>query len=60
MKRSGDGKTMVDLETLGRLRMTADCGEDENDAFELTPGTDDKRFLLSQLPAAECPAYHDW
>ncbi|MDH4987555.1 hypothetical protein QEZ47_18940 [Aminobacter anthyllidis] len=59
VKRSGDGKIMVDLEALGRLRMTVDCGEDE-DGIEVTSGADDKRFLLSKLPDAECPAYDDW
>lgn len=60
VKRSGDGQILVDLEAVGRLRMTADCGEDEDNAFELTPGKDDKRFLLSKAPDAECPAYDDW
>lgn len=60
VKRNGADKVLVDLEALGRLRMTLDCGEDEADAFELTPGADDKRFLLSKMPQAECPAYDDW
>lgn len=60
VKRSGDGNILVDLEAVGRLRMTSDCGEDEDNAFELTSGADDKRFLLSRLPDAECPAYDDW
>lgn len=60
VKRSGDGKILVDLEAVGRLRMTSDCGEDGDSAFELTSGTDDKRFLLSRRPDAECPAYDDW
>lgn len=59
VKRSGDGKIMVDLEAMGRLRMTADCG-DEEDGVELTSGADDRRFLLSKIPQAECPAYDDW
>ncbi|WP_269931457.1 hypothetical protein [Aminobacter sp. HY435] len=60
VKRNDAGKILVDLEAIGRLRMTADCGEDEDNAFELTSGTDDKRFLLSQVPDSECPAYDDW
>jgi hypothetical protein len=59
VKRSG-GKILVDLETLGRLRMTSDCDEDEDGGVELSSGVDDKRFLLSKLPASECPAYDNW
>lgn len=60
VKRTDGGKVLVDLESLGRLRMTLGCGEDEADSIELTPGKDDKRFLLSRLPDAECPAYDSW
>ncbi|MBB6465462.1 hypothetical protein [Aminobacter carboxidus] len=60
VKRNGDGKIMLDLEALGRLRMTSDCGEGEEGGIELSSGADDKRFLLSKLPASECPAYDDW
>ncbi len=53
-------KVLVDLESMGRLRMTLGCGEDETDTFELSSGEDDKRFLLSRIPDAECPAYDSW
>ena len=48
-KSKVDGKIMVDIEAMGRLRIAADCGEEE-DGVELTSGTDDKYFLLSKIP----------
>lgn len=60
VSRTGDaGKILVDLTTAGRLRMTVSCDEEE-DAVELTPGEDDKTFLLTETPPAECPVYEDW
>lgn len=60
VKHAGDGRILVDLQSIGRLRMTLDCGEDEENSVELTPGADDKRFLLSRLLDAECPTYDNW
>ncbi|AMS40280.1 hypothetical protein AA2016_1346 [Aminobacter aminovorans] len=60
VKRSVGGKIVVDLEALGRLRMTSDCGEDEEGGVELLSGADDKRFLLSKQASSECPAYDNW
>jgi hypothetical protein len=52
-------RILVDLEQMGRIRMSLDCGEDE-DAIELTAGEDDKSFLLTRQPDAACPVYEDW
>ena len=61
VSRTGDaGNILVDLRTVGRLRMTLGCGDEEEDAVELTPGEDDNTFLLTETPAAECPVYEDW
>lgn len=51
---------LVDLKATGRLRMTLGCDADEEDALELTPGADDKSFLLAAVPVASCPLYEDW
>lgn len=56
--RRDGGKILVDLAEMGRLRMTAGC--DESDAVELTPGEDDKNFLLSKAAESSCPVYEDW
>ena len=52
------GQLMIDLAATGGIRMTTSC--DDEESVELLPGRDDKRFLLTQLPADRCPAYDDW
>lgn len=52
------GQLMIDLAATGGIRMTTSC--DDEEGVELQPGRDDKRFLLTQLPADRCPAYDDW
>lgn len=57
-KTAGPGQLLVDLEATGRIRMSLGCGE--GDGVDLEPGLDDKRFLLTQLPADRCPGYEQW
>lgn len=58
--RDRPDQLLVDLSASGRIRMTSDCGEDEENAVELEPGEDDRTFLLTKTAEADCPAYDDW
>ena len=55
-----DGSLLVEFGDSRGIRMTAGCGEDENDFVMLEPGKDDKSFRLARVPDAQCPAYADW
>jgi hypothetical protein len=55
-----DGSLLVEFGDSRGIRMTAGCGEDEDDFVMLEPGKDDKAFRLARLPDAQCPAYADW
>ncbi len=54
------GRLLVDLEAVGRLRMTLFCDGGEEDSVDLLPGEDDKAFLLEPIRMESCPAYDDW
>ena len=59
MIRKGTGQgLLIDLETTGRIRMGEGC--DDEEGIDLEPGVDDKVFLLTQVPAANCPSYDEW
>lgn len=60
-RRDGD-QLLVDFGAFWGIRMSDACGEadGEEEAFELKPGRDDKEFLLTKAPAADCPAYEEW
>lgn len=49
---------LIDLAATGRIRL-GDCGGEEN-AVDLTPGADDRTFLLARLAPAVCPRYETW
>jgi hypothetical protein len=49
---------LVDLAATGRIRLD-NCGGEEN-SVELTPGADDRTFLLTRTSAAACPRYEAW
>jgi hypothetical protein len=55
-----DGSLLVEFGDSRGIRMTAGCGEDEDDFVMLEPGKDDKAFRLARVPDAQCPAYADW
>jgi hypothetical protein len=55
-----DGSLLVEFGDSRGIRMTAGCGEDEDDFVMLEPGKDDKSFRLARVPDAQCPAYADW
>ncbi len=58
-----DNRVLINFGDYGRIRMAESCGEEEPDeaaGVDLEPGADDKEFLLSKLPDAECPAYDSW
>lgn len=57
--RRDGGKILVDLDVMGRLRMSSGCDESD-DVVELERGEDDKTFLLSQMTESSCPAYDNW
>lgn len=60
VSKRADGAVLVDLGDDGRVRMTPGCGEEETDAVDLTSGKDDRTFLLSPMPSAQCPGYDEW
>ena len=61
VKRRPDEKVLVYFAAdIGRIRMAGCDGDEEGDSVDLTPGADDREFLLSKTPDAECPAYDDW
>lgn len=49
---------LIDLAATGRIRLD-NCGGEEN-SVELTPGADDRTFLLTRLRSAACPIYEKW
>ena len=57
-RAAAKGKILVDLGSTGRIRMSEGC--DDEAGMDLEPGSDDKLFLLSELPAPSCPAHEDW
>ncbi len=57
-RTSAKDKLLVDLEATGRIRMSDGC--DDEAGIDLESGADDKKFLLSALPARACPPYEDW
>lgn len=59
-KRRDDGSLLLSFDDMWGIRMTPDCGEEEEDAVSLEPGKDDKSFRLDPLPASACPAYDEW
>ena len=60
VKRRDPDRLLVYFDEIARIRMAGCDGDDEGDGVELTPGADDKEFLLGKLGDAECPAYDDW
>lgn len=58
LKRRDGGKLLVDLEAMGRIRMSESC--DDEEGVEIESGKDDKTFLLDPLKASQCPVYEDW
>jgi len=59
-KRRGADKLLVYFGHWPYIRMGGCGGGDEGNAGELTPGEDDKEFLLDKTSAAACPVYEDW
>jgi len=57
-RAASKGEILIDLESTGRIRMSEGC--DDEAGIDLEPGSDDKVFLLSEMPASSCPAYDDW
>jgi hypothetical protein len=55
-----DGSLLVEFGDSRGIRMTAGCGDDEDDFVMLEPGKDDKAFRLSRVPDDQCPAYAGW
>ena len=49
---------LIDLAATGRIRLD-NCGGEEN-SVELTPGADDRTFLLTRISDAACPIYDKW
>jgi len=61
VKRRPDKKVLIYFASdIGRIRMAGCDGDEEGNSVDLTPGADDREFLLSKTPDAECPAYDDW
>lgn len=59
-KKRDDGSLLLSFDDMWGIRMTPDCGDEEEDAKELLPGKDDKAFRLDPLPASACPPYEAW
>jgi hypothetical protein len=59
-KRRDADKALVYFGDWSYIRMAECDGGDEGDTTELTPGADDKEFLLTKTADADCPAYDDW
>ena len=57
LSRGTHGSVLLDLTRFGRLRLSRGC--DEDDARELEPGQDDKRFWLHPAGDASCPSESD-
>jgi hypothetical protein len=58
LEKRGDGSLLVAFGDSWGIRMSPDCGEEDEVAIE--PGADDKAFRLDPLPAAQCPPYDKW
>lgn len=58
--RSRRDRLLVDLESVGRIRMAPPCDDGEEEGYDLLPGEDDRTFLLDGDLASACPAYEDW
>lgn len=61
VKRRPDNKVLVWFDGPGSYLRMAECDSDNEDkSVDLKPGADDREFLLTKTPDAECPAYDDW
>jgi hypothetical protein len=55
VSRRDNGDVLVDLEAVGYIVLTGGCGAEEGEeTFELTPGKDDRQFLLHAADAKLC------